>query len=308
VNRDTATATLQDILRHSTAAVLNAKRPAELLLASIISGSHVIIQGAPGTGKTALAKKVSQLMGLTRCSLHCTTDSVADDLGDLLQVGVSSGHSSCHILSLDEIHRATPGFQSVFLELMEEGMFTRGARHCTMPAVFSLVATQSSCDSLDLSALSEAQMDRFGMIIPMSVPTSEQLISLLEVNSTEAAKACCSVDEVAAMQRCSTEITLPDRYAQLIAEIIAATSPESSHAPDIVKRYVKYGAGVRAAQVLAYATRAMALLNGRDEVSRDDIYALIDPVLGHRLVLNFSGFANAIAAHSVLEAVKQRFF
>lgn len=304
----TAFERIGEVRRGSAAVVLNAQKPIKLLLASILSSSHVIVQGAPGTGKTLLVKKTAQMLGLNRQCIHCTPQSIVADLADVLRPAAGD-ESICHLLSIDEIDRATPSFQSALLELMEDRVFTKDATHYRMARPFSVVATQTNMNSADSFALAESQLDRFGMVIPMLAPNAEQLVSLLEADTAAVeVTRICSADELRAIQECSAAIRLSDKNAHLIAAIIAATAPEDNTAPDIVRRYVKHGAGVRAAQTMSQAARALALIEGRDEVNSDDIGMLLDPILAHRLVLNFSGFANAIAAHSILEAIKQRFF
>jgi len=293
----------------SSALILNSQNSVKLLLTAILSSSHVILKGAPGTGKTLLIKNISSILGLQRRSIHCTSESQASDLSQILQP-LSDGQILCNVLSIDEINRASFGFQSHLLELMEDGFFSfeRTKYYTKLP--FTVIATQTNDYSSDSFALSKSQLDRFGMIIPLSSPNVDELMVMLsdDYESMITTNALCDIEQLKCIQAYCQSVNVSKKQVGLIANLVVATSPEANTAPDIVKRYVKHGAGVRAARALLQTSKALAFINGRTEVMADDIFTLLEPVLAHRLVLNFSGFANAVASQSILEAVKQRFF
>ncbi len=286
------------------------------ILVCLLAGGHALLEGAPGLGKTLLVRTLARCLALRFSRIQFTPDLMPADITGtniLLEEGrggrrfeFQRGPIFGNVVLADEINRATPKTQSALLEAMsEEAVTVAGVRHPLEPPLIVL-ATQNPIEMEGTYPLPEAQLDRFLMKILVDSPDAETMVKIVESTTggpgaePEPVLDGPGVLSLRALVR-ETPIAAPLlRYA---ANLVRATQPEAPEAAPVARKYVRYGAGVRAAQALVLGAKARALLDGRVHVSFDDIAVSAKPCLRHRLVLGFEGEAEGIAPDAIIDRV-----
>ncbi len=288
-----------------------------LVLAGILSRGHVLLEGVPGVGKTALVKALGQLLRLDFKRVQFTPDLMPGDiLGTHILQETQDGRREMtfrpgpiftHILLADEINRASPKTQSALLEAMQERCVTLLGHTRPLPEPFFVLASQNPIELEGTYPLPEAQLDRFLFKLNVSgveVDVLDRIISTRRRGEPPAPTWSLSAEELRQMFDVMDRIFLPRPVSRYIARLVAATHPKSPESPEMVKSYVSYGASPRAAIALAEASRAYALLAGRPTVGFEDVQAVAVPVLNHRLILNYKArldqVDSATLAHNLL--------
>ena len=288
------------------------------LLYGLLAGGHVLLEGAPGLGKTTLVRTVASCLGLSFRRLQCTPDLMpADVLGmRILEEDPSGGHRFhfergpvfTQVLLTDEINRATPRTQSALLEAMQERQVTVFGETLPLDRPFFVAATQNPIEMEGTYPLPEAQLDRFLLRVDVSTPTAEGIVNILEAERDAAAplEPVLKGGEVLELQAVAASIPASSDILSLAARTVVATHPGDASAPDLIRRHVRYGSSPRGAQALLGAARARALLAGRLHVSEDDLEAVIQPCLRHRLVLTYEGEAAGVSAGDLAQEAYAR--
>ncbi len=278
----------------------------EELLVALFAGGHVLLEGAPGLGKTTLVRRLSESLDLSFRRVQCTPDLMpADVLGTRIldederggrRFRFEKGPVFTHVLLADEINRATPRTQSALLEAMAEQQVTIFGETHALEAPFLVVATQNPIEMEGTYPLPEAQLDRFLLQIDVAAPGFEALVTILELAHDGDARVqpLMSRAELLRGRDLVREVPISRDMLELAARTVIATSPADASAPDSVRRFVRYGASPRGAQALVAAARARALLAGRLFVSVDDIERLVVCALRHRLLLNYEADAAGV--------------
>lgn len=279
----------------------------------IIAGGHVLLEGAPGLGKTLLVRTIANCLDLQFSRIQFTPDLMPSDVtGTNILVTAADGsrHFSLHkgpifgqVILADEINRATPKTQSALLEAMQEHACTIAGKRHAMEQPFFVLATENPIEMEGTYPLPEAQLDRFLLKVLVPNPTEDELTEIL-VRTTGRERGdpprVLSRDEILALRSLCRDVQISAAVMRYCARMIKASDPESKSAPDIVKRSLRYGAGVRGAQSLALASKAVALLDGRAHVSFGDIQKVAKPVLRHRMIRSFEGEADGITTDQVI--------
>jgi MoxR-like ATPase len=271
-----------------------------LVLVAILSKGHLLLEGVPGVGKTALVKALGQLLQLDMKRVQFTPDLMPGDiLGTHILQESDTGRREMtfrpgpiftNLLLADEINRASPKTQSALLEAMQERAVTLLGTTRPLPCPFFVLASQNPIELEGTYPLPEAQLDRF--LFKLVVSTSDadvldRIIATRRHGEPPAPTWSLSADELGQLFAVVDRIYLPRPVSRYIARLVAASHPQSAEAPPSVRSYVSYGASPRAAIALAEAGRAFALLAGRPTVGFEDIKEVAAPVLNHRLLLNY---------------------
>jgi MoxR-like ATPase len=294
----------------------------EHVLIGMFAGGHLLLEGVPGLGKTLLIKTLAEGLELSFSRIQFTPDLMpADIIGTNIIVEDASGRKHfefqhgpifAHILLADEINRATPKTQSALLEGMQEGYVTVGGASRPLPAPFFVLATQNPIEMEGTYPLPEAQLDRFIFKLRVRYPAIEELNAIVDRTTQTRQVAVNRVmngPAVVSYRELIREVPVASHVRDFASAIIMATHPEWEHAPDITRRYVRYGASPRGAQALVLGAKVRALCQGRFNVSADDLKALAAPALRHRVILNFEGEAEAVDIDTLIgdlvESVEQ---
>ena len=283
----------------------------EQTIITILSGGHALLIGVPGLAKTLLVETLGTVLGLDAKRIQFTPDLMPSDIigsevledtpGKSRSFRFIKGPIFTQLLMADEINRASPKTQSALLQAMQERHVTvAGLRH-DVPAPFHVLATQNPLEQEGTYPLPEAQLDRFLLQIDVSYPDlAAERRMLYSTTGVEDKKleTVLSAPDLMAMQRLVRQIPVPDKVVEAILKLVRSARPGTGTSADTDK-YVAWGPGPRASQALMLAVRAKALIDGRLAPSIDDVMALAEPVLKHRMALSFAARAEGrnLAAH-----------
>ena len=296
------------------------------ILMAVLAGGHALLVGVPGLAKTLMVRSVAESMRLDFRRIQFTPDLVPSDITgtELLEENAATGARSfrfvhgpvfANIVLADEINRAPPRTQAALLEAMQEHRVTAAGETMRLPEPFFVLATQNPIEQEGTYPLPEAQLDRFLFDIRIGYPNEEEEVGILRstTGATEVALApVMDAEQTVALQRLTRELPAADPILRYAAALARATRPpadngttngKSAPPPDLVKRYVRWGAGPRAGQALVLGAKAHALLSGRAAVSPDDVRRVAQPVLRHRVLPNFAADADGVSAEHIVAAV-----
>ena len=283
------------------------------VLVALFAGGHVLLEGVPGLGKTLLVRTLAGCLDLSFSRIQFTPDLMpADIIGTNIIVEDADGRRHfqfergpvfAHILLADEVNRATPKTQSALLEAMQESSATVAGVTHRLPPPFFVLATQNPIEMEGTYPLPEAQLDRFLFKLRVRYPALEQLNEIIDRTTSVSEPTVQQVmtgSEALAARDLVREVPIAAHVRQFAATLVMATHPQWEEAPDITRRYIRYGASPRAAQALVLGAKVLALRAGRFAVSIDDVKSIALPVLRHRVILNFEGEAEGIDADRLL--------
>ena len=284
-------------------------------LISLIAGSHALLEGVPGLGKTMLVRTMAEALDLGFSRIQFTPDLMPADIigtniiveeGGDRRFRFQQGPIFGNLILADEINRATPKTQSALLEAMQEHRVTVAKQQYTLSEPFFVLATQNPLEMEGTYPLPEAQLDRFFFKIDVPFPSEEDLISIMDrttgAEQPQVGKAATGAD-VLAMQRLARDVPIASHVMAYAVRILRGTHPETDGVPEIVRTYVRYGASPRGAQAMVLGAKISALLDGRFNVSYADVQAVAAPAFRHRVILNFEGEAEGISTDSVVRAI-----
>ena len=287
-----------------------------MVVVGILSRGHVLFEGVPGVGKTALIKALGDLFGLTFSRVQFTPDLMPGDIlgtsilqetgGGRREMVFQAGPIFTNILLADEINRASPKTQSALLEAMQERCVTLLGQTRPLPKPFFVLASQNPIELEGTYPLPEAQLDRFLFKLHVESPSAAVLQDIISTRrhgtppETQEIFAAESLQDVfASLER----IFLPSAVANYIARLVAATHPDSSDSPRVVRDYVTFGASPRAAIAMAEAARTAALLNGRPSAGFEDVRFVAAAVLNHRLLLGYKARMDKVDALAIVKGI-----
>jgi len=293
----------------------------EHLLITLLVGGHCLVTGMPGTAKTLLVRTLAEALGLRSDRIQFTPDLMPTDITgtDIIEESDAGrrewrfvpGPIFTNVLLADEINRTPPKTQAALLEAMQEYSATvRGNQH-VIERPFFVLATQNPLELEGTYPLPEAQLDRFLFNIILDYLPLEDELAVVERFTSERppepVSACTTAAEVLEFQTLVRQVPVSKEVGRHAVELVRATRPGDVAASDLVRRYVKFGASVRAALSITLAAKARALMQGRYHVTRDDIDALAAPVLRHRVMVNYFAEADGVDVDAVLaDLVTQR--
>ena len=296
---ETAMEALSQVKTEIAKAVFGQDRVIELALSAVLAGGHALLIGAPGLAKTRLVEAMSTALGLDGARIQFTPDLMPSDiLGSEVLDETADGQRSfrfirgpifTQLLMADEINRASPRTQSALLQAMQEHHVTvAGVRH-DLPAPFHVLATQNPIEQEGTYPLPEAQLDRFLLKIDVSYPDLDVERQIL-VQTTGAddvsVSAALDAQRLIALQALVRKMPVGEKILEVILKLVREARPEQT-SDDRVKSLVDWGPSPRAGQALMLAARARALLRGRLAPSLEDVEALAEPALGHRMAMRY---------------------
>jgi len=285
------------------------------VLIAIICGGHVLLEGVPGLGKTALVTTIAKTLHLRFRRVQFTPDLLPADIsGTQIMVErkgkkvfeFQQGPVFTNILLADEINRATPKTQSAMLETMQEKSVTVAGQTYPLELPFFVLATQNPIEQDGTYPLPEAQLDRFFFKLFVEVPSHDEFSEIL--NRTGGLKApeinaVASSDDLTNMNDLYREVPIDDEVQNHLVKVVLSTHPKDTHSPEVVKKYVRHGSSPRGAQAILAAARVRALLEGRYHVAKEDVDRMVVPALRHRIILSFEGEAEGMKPDAVLKEI-----
>jgi MoxR-like ATPase len=311
-----ASQALRGVLAELGTVVLGQESLCREVVLGLFAGGNVLIEGAPGLGKTLLVRTLADVVDVTASRIQFTPDLMpADITGTQVLMRDPDGRSTlefragplfANLVLADEINRATPKTQSALLEAMQEHSVTvAGARHI-LEEPFCVIATQNNIEMEGTYPLPEAQLDRFLLKVIVGSPTLEVLRSIgVSTTGDKTAKARRVMDRptLRGIQRLVRQVVVAPHVADAAARMTMATHPGQAGAPEKVTRYVRFGASPRAMQALLLAGRASALVAGRAWVGVEDLVAVAQPVFRHRMILGFDATLDGITTDGLIKSV-----
>jgi MoxR-like ATPase len=290
----------------------------EQTLVALLAGGHALLVGVPGLGKTLLVETLGTVLGLDRRRVQFTPDLMPADItgSEVLEEAQDgrrafrfvAGPIFCQLLMADEINRASPRTQSALLQAMQERRVAVGGIEHKLPAPFHVLATQNPIEQEGTYPLPEAQLDRFLLQVEIGYPDlADERAMLLATTGAEnqVARPVMTAEDLMRAQALVRRVPVGETVVDAILALVRGARPETAD-DDGVRRHVAWGPGPRAAQALMLATRARALLDGRLSPSLDDVAALAQPVMRHRMALGFSARAEGVELPAVITRLVER--
>ena len=285
----------------------------DLFVALMVQG-HVLMIGVPGLAKTLIVRSLAEILDLSFQRIQFTPDLMPSDVTgtEILEESAEgkrefrfvAGPVFANLLLADEINRTPPKTQAALLEAMQERRVTVAGSTYQLPAPFFVLATQNPIEQEGTYPLPEAQMDRFMFNLRVDYPSREEEIQILQETTRDEVKPVNKVltgEDLLALQHCVKQIPVPPSVAEYAVDLVQSTRPASPSAPEVIKKYIQWGAGPRASQYLALAGKALAVLDGRFNVAREDIETSAKLVLRHRLITNYRAEADQVTVDQIID-------
>ena len=287
----------------------------EHLLMTLLVGGHCLITGLPGTAKTLLVRTLADALGLTFKRIQFTPDLMPTDVTgtDIIEEDITTGRRTwtfvpgplfTNVMLADEINRTPPKTQSALLEAMQELSVTVRGNHHTITPPFFVLATQNPIELEGTYPLPEAQLDRFLFNVVLDYLNDDEELAVVQRYTTQVGmpevSSCTTPEEILKFQWLVRQVPVSETVSRFAVDLVRATRPHDHNAPDVVRRYVQYGASVRATMYLTLAAKARALMSGRYHVTHDDISALVLPVMRHRVLTNYFAESDGVDTDDIL--------
>jgi MoxR-like ATPase len=288
----------------------------EGVLVCLAANGHALLEGMPGLGKTLLVRTLSQAVDLPFSRIQFTPDMMpadvtgtnvlASDEAGARRFEFRRGPVFTNLLLADEINRATPKTQSALLEAMQERSVTVGGHRHQLSEPFLVMATQNPVEQEGTYPLPEAQLDRFFFKLIVPFPTRDELARIVTTTTgmhSGEAKNVATGEDVLKIREIVREVPVAEAVLQYGLSIVVGTHPTGEDASPAAKKYCRYGASPRGAQALVTAGKIYALLDGRYNVSKEDLKRAAKPALRHRIILNFEAEADGVTPDQVVGEV-----
>lgn len=285
----------------------------EHLLLAVIAGGNVLLEGAPGLGKTHLVRTLSKVLSLPFSRIQFTPDLMPADITGTSILEKTEGGSAfrfqegplfASLVLADEINRATPKTQAALLEAMQEHSVTVAGETHQLSEPYFVLATQNPMEQEGTYPLPEAQLDRFMLKIQVDFPSLEelgQIVGLTTRPQTRHAQAVANADTLLQMRAVAQDVPIAQAVQDFALRLVLATHPELQDSPELVQKCVRFGVSPRAAQALIATARVRALMHGRYNVAFEDIEAMAPACLRHRIALSFEGVAQGVTVEGVID-------
>jgi MoxR-like ATPase len=313
---DSATGQLDRVRKEIGKVIVGQQDAVDGVLICMLAGGHVLLEGVPGLGKTTLLRTLSRVLHLRYSRIQFTPDLMpADIVGSMIMetderglktLRFQHGPIFANLVLADEINRATPKTQSALLEAMQERTVTSGTTTHELEAPFLVMATQNPIEMEGTYPLPEAQLDRFLMKILVTYPSRSDLSVILDRtiqrDETEV-RQVINRQEILELRQVCRSILVAAHVQEYAVDLVMATQPGTPQAHEMANQYIRYGSSPRGAQALLECGRVLALMNGRFQLSLDDIRHVAPSVLRHRIILNFDAHADGQTPDTVLDKI-----
>jgi len=287
----------------------------EQLLIAMFAGGHCLLVGVPGLAKTLLVRTLAEALSLEFNRIQFTPDLMPADITgtEVIQEDKSSGERSFRFLSgpvfanvvlADEINRTPPKTQAALLEAMQEQQVTIGGERHLLPQPFFVLATQNPIEQEGTYPLPEAQLDRFMFEVLIDYPDEEEELQIVKQTTADFSPSVTptlDAGQILSFAQLVRRIPVADQLSRYALRLVRQTRINGNATPELVAKYVSWGAGPRASQYLVLAAKARAALQGRYCVGSEDIQAVAAPVLRHRIIANFSAEADGVSTDAIIE-------
>lgn len=279
------------------------------VLISIFSNGHCLLVGVPGLAKTLLVQTVAQVLDLSYNRIQFTPDLMPSDiigseiLGEDRTFKFIRGPVFSNIILADEINRTPPKTQAALLEAMQEKMVTVGGQTHMLPQPFFVLATQNPIEQEGTYPLPEAQLDRFMFNVSLTYPSFEEELSVVKnttANRKVELKKILNASEISYFQQLVRNIPITDHVLEYAVSLAAKTRPGTANATDEVNKFLSWGAGPRASQFLVLGAKCHAAITGKYSPDKEDVQAIAEPVLRHRIVRNYKAEAEGISTEKLI--------
>ena len=309
----------QQLEKELCSVVIGQERVIRELLLALFAGGHVLLEGVPGLGKTLLVRTVADALALKFARIQFTPDLMpADIVGTTIvsEDGSSTGSRRvfsfqpgpifANIVLADEVNRATPKTQSALLEGMQERTVSVGDTTRPLPKPFFVLATQNPLEMEGTYPLPEAQLDRFLLKILVRFPLAKDLLQIIDTTvgtQTYRTKQVASGEQLSKLIETARAVPVATHIKEYAVHLLLATHPDQEDAPEKVRNFVRYGASPRGLQAIIMTAKVRALLEGRYNVSQEDLREVAFPALRHRIIPNFDGLTEGITPEEVIEEI-----
>jgi MoxR-like ATPase len=305
------------ILNQLQEVIVGQQEVLDQVLIALFVGGHCLLTGMPGTAKTLMVRTIADALGLEFRRIQFTPDLMPSDITgtDIIEEDLETGRRKWtfvpgpifgNVLLADEINRTPPKTQSALLEAMQEHSCTVRGNHYALPEPFFVLATQNPIELEGTYPLPEAQLDRFlfnSILDDLSADDEWKVIDRTTATRQVEVRAVTSAADLLDFQQLVRMVPIAESLGRYVVTLVRATRPKSEEAPDFVRKYANFGASVRAAQFIVLAAKARALSHKRYHVTRDDITAMVVPVLRHRILLNFHAESEHVDADTILKQI-----
>ncbi|MBF8982525.1 AAA family ATPase [Lutibacter sp. B2] len=290
----------------------------KMVLIGIIAGGNVLMEGAPGLGKTVLVKTFSKVLDMPFSRIQFTPDLMPVDITGTVMINkkengmefeFEKGPIFSSIVLADEINRATPKTQSALLEAMQEKTVTVGKTTYQLEEPFFVLATENPLEMEGTYSLPEAQLDRFMFKLNINLPKMEDLFKIIDLTvdgkDEPKLRKCATKEKIVDMKKMAMKLPIAASVKERAIKIMLQTHSDRTDI-QMVKDYVKCGVSPRGIQSIIAAAKVKALSEGRFHVALEDIYQMVFPCLGHRMFLNFKAMADQITSDTILREILKK--
>ena len=302
------------ILREIRKVIIGQEEVVEQMVIALFSRGHCLVVGVPGLAKTLMVSTISRVLDLEFKRVQFTPDLMPSDITgtDILQEDPSTKERSVkfikgpiftNMLLADEINRTPPKTQAALLEAMQEYRVTAGGVTYQLPLPFFVLATQNPIEQEGTYPLPEAQLDRFMFMILIGYPTRAEEVQIVKATTYDFEpdlKPVLSAADIMNLQHIVRRVPISEHVVTYATDLARMTRPKEEGVPDFIRDWVSWGAGPRAAQYLVIGAKARAVINGRYNVSVNDIKAMAHPVLRHRVLTNFNADSEGIDSDDII--------